>query len=50
SVHHLAVTNELLRHEIDGIKEALFTKKQRSKPANTLPIAEDEEYYGGAIF
>ncbi|PVH91405.1 hypothetical protein DM02DRAFT_620552, partial [Periconia macrospinosa] len=45
-----AVTNELLRHEIDGIKEALFIKKKRSKPANTLPIADDEEYYGGAIF
>ncbi|PVH90177.1 hypothetical protein DM02DRAFT_548309, partial [Periconia macrospinosa] len=38
SVHHLAVTNELLQHEIDGIKEALFIKKQRNKPANTLPL------------
>ncbi|KAF1999364.1 hypothetical protein P154DRAFT_401375, partial [Amniculicola lignicola CBS 123094] len=50
SVHHLSVQNELLRHEIDGIKQVLATKQKRKKKGKALDLQQREEYHGGAVF
>jgi hypothetical protein len=50
SFHNLTVENELFRHELAGLKEAIVTKKKRANPANTLPEPDNEPYYGGAKF
>ena len=50
SLHHLSVQNELLKHEIEGIKQVLSTKQKRRKKGKTLDLQQREEYHGGAVF
>ena len=50
SLHHLSVENELLKHEIEGIKQVLSTKQKRRKKGKTLDLQQREEYHGGAVF
>lgn len=54
SLHHLSVQNELLHHEMKGLKEALTTKKKHKKKhkkkQQVLPLQQREEYHGGAVF
>lgn len=50
SLHHISIQNELLHHEMKGMKEALSTKKMHKKKAKVLPLQQREEYYGGAVF
>ncbi|OAG05375.1 uncharacterized protein CC84DRAFT_1092562, partial [Paraphaeosphaeria sporulosa] len=38
SLHHLSVQNELLEHEIDGIKQVLATKKKRKNKGKALDL------------
>ncbi|KAF2822388.1 hypothetical protein CC86DRAFT_396655 [Ophiobolus disseminans] len=42
--------NELLRHENEGLKEALIVKKRHRKVSKPLNLQQREEYYGGAMF
>lgn len=49
SLHHITVQNELLHHEIRGLKEALMTKKKHTKKATALPLQQRQEYRGGAV-
>jgi hypothetical protein len=50
SLHHVSVQNELLKHEIDGLKEALSIKKKRKKKGRALDLQQRKEYHGGAVF
>jgi hypothetical protein len=50
SVHHLSVQNELLKHEVEGLKEALQHKKKHKKKDKALNLQQRQEYHGGALF
>ncbi|KAF2831231.1 hypothetical protein CC86DRAFT_281956 [Ophiobolus disseminans] len=50
TVHSLATQNELLRHENEGLKEALTVKKRHRKVSKPLDLQQREEYHGGAMF
>jgi len=50
SLHHISVQNELLRHEINGLKEALLVKKRHKKKGKPLDLQQRQEYHGGAVF
>jgi predicted metal-binding transcription factor (methanogenesis marker protein 9) len=50
SLHHLSNQNELLHHELQGVKEALTAKKKQGKKQKTLPLQQREEYHGGSVF
>ncbi|PVH90288.1 hypothetical protein DM02DRAFT_607597 [Periconia macrospinosa] len=50
SVHHLTVQNELYKHEINGLIEAVDAIKKHRKAAETLPLETQEKYTGGAVF
>jgi hypothetical protein len=49
SLHHLSVQNELLHHEIEGLKEALAVKEKHKKRGTPLDLQQRKEYHGGAI-
>ena len=49
SVHHLTVQNELYKHEIHGLIEAVEATKKHIKHAETLPLETQEQYTGGAV-
>jgi hypothetical protein len=50
SLHHLSVENELLKHEMDGIKQVLSAKKKRRKKGKALDLQQRKEYHGGSVF
>jgi hypothetical protein len=50
TLHSLQVQNELLNHEVKGLKEALNTKKKRQKKSKPLDLQQRQEYHGGAVF
>ena len=50
SLHHISVQNELLHHEIDGLKEAILVKKKHKKKGKPLDLQQCKEYHGGAVF
>jgi hypothetical protein len=50
TLHQLQVQNELLHHEISGLRDALTTKKQRKNADKPLDLQREEEYHGGATF
>lgn len=50
SFHHISVQNELLRYEINGLKEALLAKEKYKKKSKPLDLQQRQEYHGGAVF
>ena len=50
SLHHISVQNELLRYEINRLKEALLIKKKHKKKGKLLNLQQRQEYHGGAVF
>ncbi|KNG45922.1 pogo transposable [Stemphylium lycopersici] len=50
SLHHIATQNDLLRHEIQGLRASLAIKKRHKKKSFTLQDHIQEEYHGGAVF
>ena len=50
SLHHISVQNELLRCEINGLKEALLAKEKHKKKSKPLDLQQRQEYHGGAVF
>ncbi|KAI1513268.1 Tc5 transposase DNA-binding domain containing protein [Pyrenophora tritici-repentis] len=50
SVHHLSVHYELLKHENEGLKEALQHKKKHRKKGKALDLQQRQEYHGGSVF
>jgi hypothetical protein len=49
SVHHLSVQNELLKHKVDGLEEALQHKEKHKKKGKALDLQQHQEYHGGAV-
>ncbi|KAF1941404.1 hypothetical protein EJ02DRAFT_512458 [Clathrospora elynae] len=49
-MHSLQVQNELLHHEIDGLRNALTTKKKHQKKSKPLDLQQRKEYHGGAVY
>jgi hypothetical protein len=50
SVHHLSVQNELLKHEVEGLREALRHKKKHKKKGKALDLHQRQEYHGSAVY
>ncbi|CAE7021164.1 hypothetical protein P3342_004699 [Pyrenophora teres f. teres] len=50
SLHHISSQNEILRHEIKGLKNALVAKKKQQKKSYSLDLQNNQdEYHGGAV-
>jgi hypothetical protein len=49
SVHHLSVQYELLKHENEGLKEALQHKQKHKIKSKALNLQQRQEYHGGAV-
>jgi hypothetical protein len=49
TLHHLQVQNELLHHEVKGLKASITTKRKRKKHSKALPLEQSGEYHGGAV-
>jgi transposase-like protein len=50
TLHSLAVQNELLYDENDGLPEALDNKKKRKDRSKCLDLQREDLYHGGATF
>ena len=50
SLHHIAIENELLHIENNGLREALQVKKLHNKKSKPLDLQQRQEYHGGATF
>jgi hypothetical protein len=50
TLHSLAVQNELLHNENDGLREALDNKKKRKDHGKRLDLQRKDSYHGGATF
>ncbi|EUC42866.1 hypothetical protein COCMIDRAFT_102393 [Bipolaris oryzae ATCC 44560] len=50
SLHHLQVQNELLRHEMEGLRAALSHKQKHKGKGKALDLQQRKEYHGGAVF
>jgi hypothetical protein len=50
TLYQLQVSNKLLYHENDGLRDTLTAKKQRKNAGKPLDLQREEKYHGGAIF
>jgi len=51
SLHHISTQNELLRHDIKRLKNALVTKEKQKKKSHPLDLQNSQDNdYGGAVF
>ena len=50
AVHHISIQNQLLTEENKGLRDALITKKRRSKRGRPLPLDRSDSDHGGATF
>jgi hypothetical protein len=50
SLHSILVQNELLKHEVRGLREALASKKKGKKRSKPLDLQQRKEYHGGSVF
>jgi uncharacterized protein YndB with AHSA1/START domain len=50
TLHSLAVRNELLNEENEGLREALNNKKKRKDRGKRLDLQREDLYHGGATF
>jgi hypothetical protein len=50
ALHSLQVHNELLLHENTGLRDALTTKRKRSKKGKTLDLQQRKEFKSAAVF
>ncbi|OAF98533.1 uncharacterized protein CC84DRAFT_1106131 [Paraphaeosphaeria sporulosa] len=49
-VHHVQVTNELLREENNGLQKALKLKQMHKKKGKVLNLQQRAEYHSSAVF
>lgn len=49
TIHHISIQKQLLEEENKGLREALTTKKRRSRKGRPLPPDRSDSYYGGAV-
>ncbi|KAF1364944.1 hypothetical protein EJ07DRAFT_97132, partial [Lizonia empirigonia] len=50
SIRYLSVQNELLKHENEGLREALQHKQKHKKKGKALDLQQCQEYHGGSVF
>jgi hypothetical protein len=50
SLHHISIQNQLLHHEIAGLKEVLKTQKKHKNKSKALQFQPRKDYDGGAEF
>ncbi|KAF9728540.1 hypothetical protein PMIN01_13368 [Paraphaeosphaeria minitans] len=50
TVHHITIQKQLLEDENKHLREALATKKHRSKKGRPFPLDRSDSYHGGATF
>jgi hypothetical protein len=50
SLHSISVQNELLKHEVRGLREALASKKKGQNRSKPLDLQQRKEYHGGSVF
>ena len=50
AVHHISIQNQLLKEENKGLRDALVTKKRRSKRGRPLPLDGSDSDHAGAMF
>ncbi|KAF1941807.1 hypothetical protein EJ02DRAFT_318031, partial [Clathrospora elynae] len=48
-LHSISVQNQLLLHEVKGLREALLNKNKRQKHSKPLDLQQRKEYHGGAV-
>ncbi|KAF2196149.1 hypothetical protein GQ43DRAFT_499632, partial [Delitschia confertaspora ATCC 74209] len=49
TLHSISVQNELLKHENQGLREALIHKEKHLKRGKPLDLQQRQEYHGGAV-
>ena len=50
TIHSISTQNQLLKHENEGLRIALSTKKKHQKRSKPLADDQSAEYSGGAVF
>lgn len=50
SLHHISVQNDVLHHDMKGLKKALKVKTRHKKKPKVLPLQQRQEYHDGAVF
>jgi hypothetical protein len=50
TIHSISTQKQLQDVEIQGLQEALKTKKRRKIKGKTLPLGQPDEWQGGAVF
>jgi len=51
SLYHISAQNEILRHKIKGLKNALVTKEKQKKKSHPLDLQNSQDnYHRGAVF
>jgi hypothetical protein len=48
--HQISVQNSLVKHEAQGLRQAVTNERLRRKRGKALPLEQGEDYYGGAQF
>jgi hypothetical protein len=48
TIYHISIQKQLLEEENKGLREALITKKRRSKRGRPLPLDQSDSNHGGA--
>jgi hypothetical protein len=50
SPHSISIQNELFKHEIRELRQALASKKKGQKRSKPLGLQQRREYHGGSVF
>ncbi|KAF1346309.1 hypothetical protein EJ07DRAFT_144990, partial [Lizonia empirigonia] len=50
TLHHLSVQNQLIHHELHGLKEAVKTRNKHNKKPKVLPLQREQEYQSEVTF
>jgi hypothetical protein len=49
SLHHLSTENQVIHHEIQGLREALQVKKKHKVKGKVIDLQQRQEYHGGGV-
>jgi hypothetical protein len=49
-LYSISVQNKLLKHEVQGLREALASKRKGQKRSKPLDLQQRKEYYGRSVF
>jgi hypothetical protein len=48
--HQISVQNSLVKHEVQGLRQALTSERLRRKRGKALPLEQGQDYHGGTQF